>query len=356
MLKARKTMKIAEPAQQAVQALRECLQDIPFLEIVQIQPVLTSYQELELLAQIKLPNKNCHLVVLFKNIGQPRQARQGISQLLNHSETNSEIYPIFMAPYISPKVAEICTLAGVGYIDLAGNCRLSFAQVYIQKQGNPNPFPQKRDLRSLYSPKAERILRVLLSTPHKAWKMQELASEAAVSLGQAHNVKKLLANREWLRATTEGIVLSSPTSLLAEWAENYDYRRHQIHDFYSFKPIADLEYLLAETCTCAQLNYAFTGFSGAARLAPFVRYQRATAYVDNNLEKITSSLQLKSVASGANLSLLVPYDRGVFYKSQNIDNTKIVTPVQLYLDLKGYRGRGEEAAQTLLKEVLEPQW
>lgn len=349
-------MKIADPEEQAAQALRECLQDIPFLKIVQIQPVQTNYQELELLTQIKLPNKNCYLIALFNDIGQPKQARQAISKLLNNSEKKSEIYPIFMAPYISPKVAEICNIAGVGYIDLAGNCRLSFAQVYIQKQGNPNPFPQKRDLRSLYSPKAERILRVLLSTPHKAWKVQELASEAAVSLGQVHNVKKLLVNREWLRATAEGMVLSEPNSLLAEWAENYDYRRHQIYDFYSFKPIADLEYILAETCTSAKLHYAFTGFSGAARLAPFVRYQRATAYVDNNLEKITTSLQLKSVASGANLSLLVPYDRGVFYKSQNIDNTNIVTPVQLYLDLKGYRGRGEEAAQTLLKEVWEPQW
>ncbi len=161
-------MKIAEPEQQAAQALRECLQNIPFLEIIQIQPALTSYQEVELLAQIKLSNKSWHLVALLKNSGQPRQARQAISQLQSHSQNNLEIYPIFMAPYISPKVAEICTLAGVGYIDLAGNCHLSFAQVYIQKQGNPNPFPQKRDLRSLYSPKAERILRVLLSTPHKA--------------------------------------------------------------------------------------------------------------------------------------------------------------------------------------------
>ena len=36
-------MKIAEPEQQAAQALRECLQDIPFLEIIHTQPALTSY-------------------------------------------------------------------------------------------------------------------------------------------------------------------------------------------------------------------------------------------------------------------------------------------------------------------------
>ncbi len=43
LMKAWKKMKIAEPEQQAAQALRECLQNIPFLEIIQIQPALTSY-------------------------------------------------------------------------------------------------------------------------------------------------------------------------------------------------------------------------------------------------------------------------------------------------------------------------
>jgi hypothetical protein len=34
----------------------------------------------------------------------------------------------------------------------------------------------------------------------------------------------------------------------------------------------------------------------------------------------------------------------------------VVSPVQLYLDLKGYKGRGEEAAQFILGQVLEKTW
>src|SRR4030042_2058196 len=74
-----------------------------------------------------------------------------------------DAYSIFMAPYISPQAAEICLKDGVGYIDFAGNSYLSFGQVYIEQTGRPNPFKTKRDLTSLYSPKAARVLRVLMN-------------------------------------------------------------------------------------------------------------------------------------------------------------------------------------------------
>jgi hypothetical protein len=34
----------------------------------------------------------------------------------------------------------------------------------------------------------------------------------------------------------------------------------------------------------------------------------------------------------------------------------MVSPVQVYLDLIGYRGRGEEAANVLLEQVIERTW
>ena len=64
-----------------------------------------------------------------------------------------------MAPYISPKAAEICIASDIGYIDLAGNCHLSFDNIYIERQGTPNPFRTKRKLRSIYSKKTTRVLR-----------------------------------------------------------------------------------------------------------------------------------------------------------------------------------------------------
>src|SRR5205823_13422802 len=124
--------------------------------------------------------------------------------LLEYVRSDKRAYPVFFAPYIAPTAAAICDQYEVGYIDLAGNCRLAFNQVYIRREGFPNPSVQKRDLRSLYSPRAERILRVLLAAGKQSWRMQELADEARVSLGQAANVKKLLSDREWIEAEAGG--------------------------------------------------------------------------------------------------------------------------------------------------------
>ena len=104
------------------------------------------------------------------------------------------------------------------------------------------------------------------------------------------------------------------------------------------------------------MNYAFTLFSGAALVAPYTKYTRGFVYIKNDPTEIMKSLDLKTVDSGANFTILEPYDEGIFYASQIIQNINIVSDVQLYLDLAGYKGRGEDAAQFLLEQKLKPQW
>lgn len=62
------------------------------------------------------------------------------------------------------------------------------------------------------------------------------------------------------------------------------------------------------------------------------------------------------MTSGPNVSFLEPYDEGVLYGLQEIDSAKVVSNVQLYLDLKSYKERGEEAAEFLFEQRLQKQW
>jgi hypothetical protein len=282
-------------------------------------------------------------------------AREAVNQLIRYRDSFPNAYSVFMAPYISPQAADICLKDGVGYIDFAGNSYLSFGQVYIDQTGRPNPFKTRRDLTSLYSPKASRVLRVLMNNPGRRWKTQDLANEAGVSLGQIANVKKLLLDREWI-TQQDGFSLMEPWELLEGWSDAYTYRKNQVRNFYSLKSIPEIEADLARVCREKGIEYALTGFSGAARFAPAVRYNRAMGYVFNMPEDMVSMLNLKEVESGANVMLLGPYDEGVFYGTQVIDDIRIVSPLQIYLDLKGYKGRGEEAAEVLLRDVIKPKW
>lgn len=352
-------VKFAEPqrVKEAEQALRECLERVPSLSIkrVQREPRLGSASP-DIALKLKTPDGEQMVLVEVKSSGQPRVVREAVNQLLQYQSKASQAYGVLVAPYISPQSAQICTENGVGYVDLAGNCRLSFRQVYVEREGRPNPTPQRRDLRSLYSPRTTRVLRVLLLDPKKTWKLQPLAQEAGVSLGQVYNVKKLLADREWIRTDEGGLRLVEPGPLLREWSQNYTYRRNAARDFYSLDAPPEIESKLAAACRDRSLQYALTGFSAAARLAPMVRYQRVTAYASGDLDDLIKNLGLKEVPSGANVTLLSPYDDGVFYGATDVNGIQIVSRVQAYLDLIGFRGRGEEAATFLLEQVIQRQW
>jgi hypothetical protein len=336
----------------ALQALQGSLAEVPFVRVGKITTLggAADYQ-----VELRIGERAVKILVQYKNNGQPRLARQAVLEMKEMLSKGAQTYGVFIAPYISSASAEICQQAGVGYLDLAGNCLISFDTFYIKRDGAPNARVQRRDLRSLYSSKSERILRVLLTRAKQIWKTEMLAKSAQVSFGQIANVKKLLADREWLAAGEAGIRLSDPRVALDEWAKQYRFERNQVTGYYSLSPVAECESQLAELCQQRRGRYALTAFSGAARLAPAVRYQRVTAYVDGNPDALANRLGWKRVENGANIHLLTPYDEGVFFESQDVGGIQTVSPVQIYLDLQNQHSRAEEAAQAIRK-VIEKSW
>ena len=338
-------------------ALLSCLTKVPFLKVIDIQKENVEKDAIvDLSVTIEFSGGVMQLIAEVKKSGQPRLAPEAVNQLLRYKDKISDAYFVFIAPYISPKAADICLSEGIGYLDLSGNCLLSFDKIFIQKRDYPNQFKEKRDLKSLYAPKAERLLRVLLCNPGKKWKIKELADESGVSLGQASNVKGALLDRELISGERGGLYLKEPAALLREWAENYNYRKHEVHEFYSLKSITDVENALAAYCNNKKIPYALTGFSGAARLSPAVRYKKAMVYVTDLSEESFSQLTLKAVKSGGNLLLFNPYDDGVFYGSSKVSEIQVASEIQLYLDLYGFRGRGEEAVEMLYERIVEKAW
>lgn len=346
-----------EILQKGEAAIRECLDRVPFLKIrtLEAEPVIQGRRP-DFMARIETSGGSWDLVIEAKPTGQPRIARAALNQLALYRDLVPNSYAIFLAPYISESTAKLCEDAGIGYIDLAGNCRLSFGQVFIEQRGKQNPYSEKRVLRSLYSPKAERILRVLLVARQSSWKVEELAQTAQVSIGLVSKVKRLLEDREWLDSQAAGMKLRNPETALTEWAQNYSYTKHQSSGYYAFTSGAELEEQVADAAEKCGLRIAFTGFSAAVRYAPAVRYQRSMVFCNGVASCIAQKLDLKQVPSGANLVIITPYDDGVFYASEERDGVPVVSPVQAYIDLMKQAARGEEAAEAILQEVIRPRW
>lgn len=354
-------MKYANLENEAADRLEQVLREVPFLGKASFRrdhPRGNSRIDFALL--VRSPGIDRRLVCEVKSSGQPRIAREVCLTLLDYARSDKRDYPVFIAPYISPAAAAICDRYNVGYVDFAGNCRLAFGQVYIRREAFPNPAVQKRHLRSLYSPKAERVLRVLLTAGKRTWRTQELADQAGVSMGQVANVKKLLADREWIDTQPGGFGLrsldGSVLPLLREWTANYRSSRSSPTEFHSLKPIPQIEADVSQASKKLNARVAFTGFSGAARLAPAVRYQRIAVYTTGDIDALANRLGLKRVSSGANVTLIEPYDEGVLYGAREVEGVPIVSPVQIFLDLTQIRGRGEEAAAAILEEVIKPKW
>ena len=354
-------MKVTNLDREAADRLMAALREVPFLTSASIRRESSrGDSRIDFILTVRSPGIDRRIVCEVKSSGQPRMAREACLSLLDYTRHDKRDYPVFIAPYISPAAAAICQQYQVGYFDLAGNCRVAFDQVYIRREGFPNRSAQRRDLRSLYSPKAERVLRVLVSAGKRTWRMQELADEASISLGQVANVKKLLWDREWIESEAGGFRLRSLDDavmpMLAEWAENYRIERSAPVEYYSLKTIPQIEAELARASQRISGRFAFSGFSAAVRLAPAVRYQRVTAYVLGDLPALADHVGLKPVSSGANVTLMQPYDEGVFYGAREVEGAPVVSPVQMYLDLTQTRGRGEEAASAILEEVIKVSW
>lgn len=339
----------------AEKKLTSCLGSIPFVSIVDLKQGKNPTEDIDLFVKLQVADTFQKLAVEVKKKAEPRLVRDAVNQMLRHLGEHSDTYGIIMAPFISKASAAICKQAGMGYIDLSGNCFLSFANIHIEKEGNANPFAEKRALRSIFYPKAERILRVLLNQPGVCWKMQTLADEACVSLGQTYKVKKQLEDWSFIETSDQGFCVFNWRELLQTWSQVYTYRKNKIYDFYSFDSVEQFEKKLDDYCRDAGVRYALTLFSGADKIAPFTRMNRFFAYVQRNPSEIQDRLNLKPVSSGASVTLLVPYDEGVFYNpKENIQN--LVSPIQLYLDLHSFGGRGEDAAEFLYNQKIERLW
>ena len=296
------------------------------------------------------------LLLEVKSKGEPRLVREAINYLKAKLPGNEGTLGIVGAPWLSPRSRDICNQEGVGYIDMAGNCRIVFDSVFIDRQGFENPSVERRSLRNLFSSKSSRVIRVLLENPNKLWRMESLANQAQVSLGTVAKVKERLLDLEYARFSEDGILLSEPESLLKDWGKSYSLRRSKFANFFGMGDTRELEAKLIEYCNRQSIRYALTLFSGADRISPFMRYSRAFAYIDFDPNELAIGLDWEAVNKGMNISLIPIEDEMLLYDTSKIAGVWVVSNIQLYLDLVNYKGRGEEAADYLLENRIREQW
>lgn len=263
---------------------------------------------------------------------------------------------VLCSPSISERVAEMCRKRGVSYLDEAGNCRIVAPGLFIQIEGRGNVRPDTRPTIDVFATKSSRIVRILLSNPKRGWQVQALAKEAQISLGLASKAKRALLERAFAEEREGLLFAREPEQLLRAWSNQYDVSKSKRIGLYALDSLPEVEKRIGEWCSGKGIRYALTQYSGAWRMAPMVRYNRSSVYVESSPRELIAALGSKPVNTGANLFLWTPYDPSVFYDLREVEGLSVVSPIQLYLDLIGEPGRGEEAAQEILQRQIRPTW
>jgi hypothetical protein len=311
-------------------------------------------QHVDLMVKFKMGDVEHNLALEINSLGQPREIREAIDRLVAIRRELPDAYPVAVSTYISGQSAALLKRNAVGYLDLSGNCYLSFGNVLIEKDGKPNLRPSTRPLKSLFAPRATRVVRVLLVDPQHVWRLEELAKTAEVSLGHAHNVVKRLEELSWVdHGEHQRIRLARAGDLLDAWVDSYSYRLHGIETYFSPERITrKLVGDIARLAHAENRRYAFTLHSGAALVAPNVRLPAIHCYVDGDPGPIALGLGLRPGEGEGNVHLMTPNDHGVFHAPIAKGGVPVVSLPQLYADLYHYERRGREQAAYLRREAM----
>jgi hypothetical protein len=354
----KQALELKEGESLGLQSLLELLAQVPAIRGV--EPVLSRAWDasgIDALVVLQLEERLQPLACAVLANGQPRHVRLALWELTHAIQRDCpDAIPLLIAPFLSPASQALCKEHQVAFLDQQGNARLVFDGVFIERVAAGKPASVRRDLKSLFTPKAAQVLRLLLRDPWRPWRVTELAGKAEVSLGQVSNVRRGLLDREWATVTEEGLALKDPDALLDEWSEAYAGLGGKKNSYYTTLHGKGLEDAFLELFRGQRdrPGVLLASFTAAKWLAPYGRIATHNLLSQPaELEHLHKTLALQPAVNGANVVVTMPDHEGVFLDAVHPSPGIVCTsPVQTFLDLSAAGERGKEAAEHLRAKLL----
>lgn len=279
-----------------------------------------------------------------------------ISRLKSLCRHNNMV-PVIIARYLSPQRQELCHNEGVCFIDLSGNVYLKYKSFYVERVGFRNKFPEKRNGRNPFSDKASLILRAMLKDAEHIWGIREMAEETGLNPGYVSRIAEELDKRDYIVRVNNKLRLRSPEGILEDWVRAYNFKKNKLLRYFCMsKSSSDILSKISKIEIPDDIGYALSVQAGASLIAPYSVYKEVHVYVrdQKDIEYFKKQLKLSIAEQGSNLIIMLPYYKNsVFFDIQIVKNLRVVSDIQLYLDLYEYPIRGREQAEHLLNKQLK---
>ncbi len=347
---------------QLLESFEGALGALPGVTIRESKPdARWAHAEFDLVVAADVRDLPVSLLVEARTHAHPRDVLQVAHRLAGLRDVSGPVplIPILIAPSISTSSRELLEQLGVGYWDLGGSLYLDVPWAFYSVD-RPPPKRGRSRPRNVFRGRATRVFHALLLEPHRQWGVNELAARASVAPSTVHEAFTFLEEQLWVERRGKGPstvrLLHQPGALLDAWAEQhsltvYDPRRYHR---WAQRP-GDLLRSIATTLNTGNVEYALTLASGAQLVAPFASApDHLTVLVPDSaqLSSIAESAGLTPVEEGANVIFFISHERSPLMYSREIDDIRVASDVQLYLDLWAWPRRGREQARHLRTERL----
>ncbi|MFB9253121.1 hypothetical protein ACFFWE_33210 [Sphaerisporangium melleum] len=290
------------------------------------------------------------LVVEVKRLVERRDVATLVEQLGDHSEAIAGSGGVVVSRYLSPPVRERLSGAGLSYIDVTGNVRVSVPRpgLYIADRGaDHDPWRGPgRPRGTLKGAPAAKVVRALLDHD-RSWAIRELVEIAGVSTGSAYRVIEFLETEDLATRISSGaVVVPDWVALLRRWSEDYGFvRNSRITRWISPRGLTSLAQKAAESA----VQYAVTGTLAAATWAPYAPARSAMIYT-SDAERSAQLWDLRPADAGANVMLAEPEVDVVFTRTlADTSGLVIAAPSQVAVDLMTGPGRSPAEAEELIE-------
>jgi hypothetical protein len=315
---------------------------------------------IDLLLEVRAPDGTTSLfAVELKRQLDPVDVPQVVAQLERYVADlrRAGIYGVVASGYLSPRTRARLTEAGVGYLDLSGNCRIAVDRpgLFIETVGashGPEPSPSKRTLRGA---KAGRIVR-MLTVYRPPVGVRQLAARADTDPGYTSRVVELLRREGLLeRDGKRGAGVSVDwQGMIRRLSQDYALlESNRVRSFFAARGTA----AVLRALESARFEYLLTGSAAASRIAPLAPARLVTCYVED-FERAAKQLDLREADTAANVILIEPSDPKLFAHSYDNRGLRLAALSQIVADLLTGPGRAPQEAEELMRwmSAHEDEW
>lgn len=273
--------------------------------------------------------------------------------------------PLIFAPHLGRPIRQWLREQGVWFADLSGNRFFKAPDLLVDKEVAERAPDLRPSAIGVFADRNSLVLRYLIERPSIRVGVRELASLLGISPAAVSNSLRALEEMGRLERSSGELRLLDREDLLEDWGAFYRprFRKQEQARFYvhARDPEALISMLRSHRQVAQSPGYGLSLHAGASLVEPYVQFREVHAYVAEGSRKVRAdmlrALGAQPAEKEANLILLSPfYKHSVLFGSRALRGVRVVSNLQLYLDLMCHPRRGPEQAEVILQRRLRPAW